>query len=61
VFVVNYENELRDAFAAGRASMMPLLTKRVKWGDTQNPFANVPRTYEEWIESQRHRPQVARG
>lgn len=56
MFVVNFDKELRDAFAAGQASMMPLV-KGVKG----TMFDSIPRTYEEWIESKRGEPQIMRG
>lgn len=63
MIVVSFEKELREAFAAGQASMLPLLMKRARPGDKSADkfMASVPATYEEWIASISDRPQVARG
>jgi predicted methyltransferase len=59
MFVVNYSNQMRAAFEAGRAAGMAPFMKVELWpgGGT---YTDVPSTYEEWIETQR-RPQVAIG
>lgn len=58
MFVVNYENQLREAFTAGQASTLHL---RLKGKGADAFLASIPKTYEEWIESLRDRPQIARG
>lgn len=58
-FVVSYERQLREAFAAGQAaSMASLLSKHEGAGEY---FAKTPKTYEEWIASISDRPSVVRG
>lgn len=63
MFTVGFDKELREAFAAGQASMMPLLmkTRRPKDTSADKFMKAVPQTYEAWIESIRDRPQVRIG
>lgn len=51
MFVVSYEKEMREAFAAGRASALPKAVRDA---------AKIPATYDDWIASRLHSP-IARG
>ncbi len=61
MIVVNYEKELREAFAAGQHSMLPKLMKGKITAENARWFSSIPKTFEEWIERQRDRPQIVRG
>jgi hypothetical protein len=61
MFVVSYETELREAFAAGKAAGMALRMGKSKDASAAKFFAAIPKTYEEWIDSIRDRPAIARG
>jgi uncharacterized protein (DUF849 family) len=58
MIVVSYEKELRKAFAAGKAAAAAQHLAKRPGGEI---FAKTPQTYEEWIESIKHRPAVVRG
>lgn len=59
MFVVSYEKQLREAFAAGQAAATARFLSQRK--GAAEYFARTPKTYEEWIESIRDRPAIARG
>ena len=58
MIVVNYDAQLRAAFAAGQAST---LFTRLKGKGADAFLASIPRTYEDWIESRRNDPQIEIG
>jgi hypothetical protein len=59
MFVVSYEQQLREAFNAGRAAgSAPWIAKQRGGAEV---VKNWPKTYEEWIYSIKGRPQIARG
>lgn len=61
MMIVNYGKQLREAFEAGkRAGAAPFI--KAKFGEeTAKWVGDVPETYEEWLKSISHRPQIARG
>ncbi len=61
MIVVNYEKQLREAFAAGQSSMLPKLYRGKIDAGTAAWLAKIPATYEEWMKSREGRPQIARG
>lgn len=53
MIAVSYDKQLRAAFAAGQASLLPKLT---------NGKVKAPATYEEWIEhEERNHIPIVRG
>ena len=61
MIVVSFDEEMREAFAAGKASVLPLLWKGKKDAKDSAFLKAIPRTYEEWLESRRDRPKIMRG
>lgn len=60
MIVVNYNEQLREAFNAGKAAgAAPFI--RAKLGKAAGTHWNFPETYEAWLESINHRPAIARG
>jgi hypothetical protein len=61
MFVVSYENELREAFMAGKSAGMAIMARKPKDAHAAKFFDAIPKSYEEWIESIRDRPAIVRG
>jgi hypothetical protein len=57
MFTVSYEQQLREAFAAGQSATTASFFAKQKGAG----FEHTPKTYDEWVASIRHRPTIARG
>lgn len=66
MMIVSFEEELREAFAAGqRAGQAALLSRKkfpAQYAELNAEFLErTPKTYEEWIATKSDQPQIMRG
>lgn len=62
MIVVSFDKEMREAFAAGQASVMYQMIGRKKTDAATQKFIDaIPKTYEEWIATKANEPEIARG
>jgi hypothetical protein len=59
MLTVNFESQLREAFAAGQAAATARFLSNKK--GAAEFFKNTPQTYEGWIEKMNKRPSIMRG